>query len=254
MKGIKHLLAASALASASIVLAACNGHDSGEVAHAQNLLATCTGPTNSYIAIDASASGANSDLTGARHRAVRGELERVAACGGRAKVVAFTSSSAGTANLFEDSLTLTGATEKAKARRLPQVANNVTDQIASSYLEALHSLPGGGSDPVAQMRLFSEWAAQVGDGSFRLLVISDGLQTFGVSPEQMLFDPAGSAAHFSTPDLSGTHVSFVGIGETAGGTPPTQVVDALKTFYQELCARSAAQACTVVSEAAGANR
>lgn len=253
MNGTKQPLKAALIGLVGLTtIAACGPNQGGSVADAKQLISTCQGPINSYIPIDGSASGPDAnELSGARKQAVVAELSRVAACDGRAKVVVFSSSSAATATLFEDRLSLSGATEQAKARRLEQVANKAADQIAADYPKAVSTLNGGGSDPVAQMRLASEWAQQIGAGQLRLFEITDGFQTFGATPEQMLTDPKTAAAQFTMPNLTGTDVTFVGIGETSGDAPPTQVVDAVKSFYQELCTRSGAASCLVVTEAAG---
>lgn len=252
MKGIKQALPAAIFTGTLMTLTACGGTQQGNIADAKNLITTCPGQVSSYIAIDGTASGPESDqLTGPRKQAVAAELARVAACDGRVKVVVFSSSSAATTTLFEDHLTLAGATDQAKARKLEKVAAEAADKIAADYPKALTTLSGGGSDPVAQMRLATEWAQQVGAGKFRLFEITDGFQTFGVTADHLLSDPKAAAAQFPAPDLSAADVTFVGIGETSGDAPPTQVVDAVKAFYQELCTRSGAASCTVVTQAAG---
>ncbi|SIM78818.1 hypothetical protein [Mycobacteroides abscessus] len=240
---------------ASILLmpiTACTAATPSKLTDSRALIKSCTGPINSYVAVDGTASGNTVTLDGPRRRAIDGELAEVAACGGRAKVVVFSSSSAATTTLFEGRIPLTGATDQAKARRLDAAVKDVGDQIETAFGTASSSLDAGGSDPVAQMRLFGEWTHQGGDGKFRLLMLTDGFQNIGVGTEQMVADPVAAAAVFPAPDLSGTDITIAGIGEIDGPAPATTVVDALKTFFSTLCQRSGATTCTVVTEIAKA--
>ncbi|WP_255784548.1 hypothetical protein [Mycobacteroides abscessus] len=233
-------------------ITACTAASPSTLTDSKALIERCTGPINSYVAIDGTASGNTITLDGPRRRAIDGELAKVAACGGRAKVVVFSSSSAATTTLFEGRIPLTGATDQAKARRLDIAVKDVGDQIETAFGTATSSLDSGGSDPVAQMRLFSEWTHQGDDGKFRLLELTDGFQNIGVSTEQIVADPAAAAAAFPAPDLSGADVAIAGVGEVAGPAPATTVVDALKAFFSTLCQRSGATTCTVVTEIAKA--
>lgn len=235
-----------------IPITACTSAGPSNLTDSKALIESCTGPTNSYVAVDGTASGNTVTLAGPRRHAIDGELAKVAACGGRAKVVVFSSSSAATTTLFEGRIPLTGATDQAKARRLDAAVTDVGDQIEAAYGNTSSFLDTGGSDPVAQMRLFGEWAHQGGDGKFRLLMLTDGFQNIGVSTDQIVADPVAAAATFPAPDLSGTEVTVAGIGEVDGPAPATTVVDALKTFFSTLCQRSGATACTVVTEIAKA--
>lgn len=245
--------ATAVLASISLLAAtACGSTAAGDVADAKALIEACASPVNSYVAIDGTTSSNVSTLSDGRKKAVAGELSQVAACGGRAKVVVFSSSSAATVTLFEGQIPLVGATGQARARRLGAAVEKVVEQIDSGFAAAVPVLDPGGSDPVAQLRLFSEWSSQVGSGQLRMLELTDGFQNVEVSIEQIVADPAAAAGVFPVPDLSGRQVTVAGIGEVAGPAPATTVVDALKALYMELCQRSGAARCTVVSETAKA--
>lgn len=233
-------------------VAACSSSGPTSLTDSKALVESCAGPINTYIAIDGTASGTTISLDGPRRRAIEGELAKVAACDGRAKVVVFSSSSAATITLFEGRIPLTGATNQAKARRLGSAVKDVANEIETSFTAAIPALDPGGSDPVAQMHLFVEWARQAGSGQFHLLELTDGFQNIGVSTEQIVADPAAAAAGFPAPDLSGFGVTIAGIGEVDGPAPATTVVDALKNFYTVLCQRSGATTCTVVTETAKA--
>lgn len=176
----------------------------GDVGEARQLIDACDAPVNAYVAIDGTASGDITTLEGPRLRAIENELAQVAACGGRAKVVAFSSSSAATTTLFEGGIELTGATNQARARRLGPGVDDVAAQISTSFDNAVPSLEGGGSDPVAQLRLFSEWTVQAGDGDFQFLALTDGFQTVGIKVDQIVADPEAAASSFDVPNLSGS--------------------------------------------------
>lgn len=251
MNRTKQTVLAVALSGVMLMATACAGAPQGSVADTRELINACDGPVNAYIAVDGTASGDITTLEGTRRRAIEGELTQAAACGGRAKVVVFSSSSAATTTLFEGRIELSGATNQARARRLGPAVEAVADQISDSFDNAVPSLEGGGSDPVAQLQLFGEWMGQVGDGDFQFLALTDGFQNAGISVDQIVADPGAAAAAFVLPDLSGADVKFAGIGELANGAPPTEVVDALKSFYDGLCQHTGADTCTVVTEVAG---
>jgi len=244
---------AVALAGISLLTAvACGTAAPTGISDAKALISSCTGPVNTYIAIDGTASGDISALDGPRRRAITNELSQVAACGGRAKAVVFSSSSAATMTLFEGGIALSGATDQSRARRLSGAVDEVVNRISSAFDAAVPSLDHSGSDPVAQMRLFHEWTGQVGVGKPRMLELTDGFQNVGIGTEQIVADPAAAAARFAVPDLTGTEVTVAGVGEMSGSAPSTEVVDALKSFYAALCQHAGAARCAVITEAAGA--
>lgn len=140
----------------------------------------------------------------------------------------------------------------AKARRLPDAVSAVAEQITGVYPEAVKQLDANGSDIVAQLRLAAESASQVGDGQLSVLILTDGLQNSGVAVRQIVQSPESAAETFTVPNLSGSLVTFSGIGQVSGQAPPTEVVDAVKTFYGNLCSRTGADLCDVVTETAGA--
>lgn len=249
------LATALAIGTALTFTAACGpgGGGHGTTAEAKSLITSCAGPVHSYVALDGTASQGVGTLDKDRTRAVHGAVSRVAACGGSVKIVAFSSSSAATTTLYEGGVPVHGATDQARARRLDGAATEVVSDVRDAYEVALPFLDPTGSDPVAQLRLFGEWAQQKGSGDARFLALTDGVQTMGVSPAEIAADPEAAAAKFRAPDLSGLSVTFAGIGEVAGAAPSTDVVDALKAFYTALCERTKAATCTVVSAIAGAS-
>ncbi|MGY0386395.1 hypothetical protein ACWZJV_05430 [Nocardioides sp. WG-D5] len=232
-------------------LAACSS-PSG-IGDAKELIESCgDNPINAYIAFDASGSGRDNGLDAPRVGAMKDSLASVAACGGTAKVVAFTGSSASTVTLFEGRIELRGATNQAKARRLGKAVDAVGEQVTGSYTDAVATLDQDGSDIVAQLRLAAEWASQTDEGQLHVLLLTDGLQNTGVTLAQIVHSPEDAASSFAVPDLSGSEVTFSGIGQVAQDAPATEVVDAVKTFYNTLCTRTGADRCEVVTEAAGA--
>lgn len=251
MRRTQRFLTAVVLSTTVLGTAACTSAPKSSAGQTRTLIEACKGPVNGYVAFDGTSSGDNGPLDGPRLRALKAALTQVAVCGGHAKVVVFSSSSAATTTLFEGRVELKGATNQAKARRLEPAVAEVSEQVSTAYAKAVPSLEGGGSDPVAQLRLFGEWMDQVENGEFQFLAITDGFQTAGVSLKQITVDPERAAASFKATDLSGSTVTFAGIGELADSAPQTTVVDALKDFYEALCQNSGADRCRVISEVSG---
>lgn len=248
---IKQLQVAAFATVVSATLAACGPSGISPTSDAKTLIDGCHGRVNSFVAIDASASGNTGELNGASQKAITDELSRVAACGGQYRVSVFTSSSAATVTLTEGSIPLVGATNQAKAKRLRGAVSQVVAQVANQYRILALGLDPGGSDPVAQLRLFSEWTRQIGNGHSSMLELTDGFQNAGITTADIEANPTAAASRFPLPNLASTEVTFAGIGRVSGPAPTTETVDALKSFYQALCERSAAASCTVVTDKAG---
>ncbi|KXP06892.1 hypothetical protein [Tsukamurella tyrosinosolvens] len=233
---------------------ACSATAPGDVDTAAKLIQACKGPVSSYTAVDGTASGGKTTLDAPRRQALRGQLSRVAACGGSYKVVVFSSSSAASPTLAEGSIPLAGATDVSKARRLGAAVDDVLAQVDTHLARVIPTLDPRGSDIVAQFRLFAEWSRQAGSkGEPRMLLLTDGFQNIGVRTEQIVADPAAAASLFPVPNLPGAAVTVAGVGEVAGPAPATTVVDGLKAFYEHLCSRTGAASCTVVSETSKAS-
>ena len=211
-----------------------------------------------FISDDASGTGRSDNLSHTRLDVIRDVLTQVAVCGGRAKIVAFSSSAAATATIYESELKPAGATENARLRRVPALIDAAMETVNANYASAVESVPPGGTDVFSQLTLGREYIYQLAsfgtDPSLWLVIQSDGIQTVGshladpsLTPEQ------GTAigSNVAVPQLPGVDVLITGIGKTAGDPPSTTYIDALKAAYQAACENTSAASCTIVTDYAG---
>jgi len=245
----RSLLQRVALVSAAATLA---GTACGATSTRGTATATC--PTKSpsgYLADDVSESARSAAVRTERRQATETFLTQIASCGGRAKVVAFTSSAAATRTLLDQDRLTGGATAISRQRRVPKLVKAMMTTVDAQLKQALAGLPGDGTDIVAQLQLAAEYHTQTGgDHPLVVEILSDGLSTVGIDLNQptLTTDRATAAAGGITlPTLSGAKVTFGGIGKMAGPLPPTSFVDALKAFYSEACRRTQAD-CRVVTD------
>lgn len=208
----------------------------------------------SYTAADVSESGRSDVLIPERLEAIEAILVQTAVCGGRAKVVAFTNSAAASFTVFEGDLKPAGATDVARRRRVPKMVEEVMVGVRQGIDTAIATLPGGGTDVIAQLQLAHEYHQQLGlDRLLIVKVLSDGLSTTGdavLNRSDLGMDLANRLAEgVKVPVMGGTtKVIFAGIGRVSGtALPPTSAVDALKAFYLAACGRTEAE-CTVVTD------
>ncbi len=252
------LWASLLIATCAIVVVGCGGGaGAGGVAamlpRMQSLAAECHGPLDAYDGLDASATAREDPtLTATRLEAVGGLAEQVAACGGVLKVVAFSSGAAETAVLGEARFPTSSGTETARLIKADGVADELLAEVEAALPRAFRELDPDGTDVLAQWKLARQFAEQVPDGHLYVQLETDGLNT--VEPVVMntpSFTPAAARSAAETvalPDLSGTTVRIVGIGETSGRRPATKRVDALTTFYGLACRRSGASRCLVTTD------
>lgn len=204
-----------------------------------------------YGALDVSDSARGEAVLAERLASVEEVLTETAICGGRARVVAFTASSAATQTLLDRDLKPDGATRRAQLRRVPKLVDESMAEIRAALPAAAERLPGGGTDVLAQLRLANEFrgAMDAAGRPLRIVVWTDGVASSPPELNSASLD-AGMAESLANAwpaeDLMGSEVTFAGIGRTAGALPPTPYVDALKAYYLRACERAHAS-CTVMS-------
>lgn len=266
MFSLNKITARRALPAAAAVLAVlvvgCDSHSSprGDLGANQELLKSCdpAAPPASLIQIDGTGSSDSEAVVTERMTAVESITRRTAVCSGHLRVVVFSSSSAATAVLFDGALTMDGATENARLKRVPEVVASVVEKVRSGYAPAVQALPQSGSDITAQLRLAAEWKQQLG-GDYRLdlTVLSDGFQNIGVDLGARALSKQEAerlAEQSAVPKLGGATVVVAGLGRVAEGAPPSAVVEGLVSYYTKLCQRTEACSCLAVSDYAKAAR
>lgn len=256
------LTAAILLSAFTVLLSACGLSTTppGELGQDQEILASC--PTDTRLAskvdLDVSGSSRTATLQPERAAVIKDVARQTAICGGRLRVTAFSASSAATAVLYDGELSLTGATDNARLRHVPELTDGVMAAVAQAYGTKVGRLSPGGSDIVAQYRLASEYRQQLGDGyQLRLVLLTDGFQTAGFDVGSSALTKSEATALAGTvdvPSLPDASVIVAGIGKVADQPPSSSVVDGVIAFYDALCARTEAASCLSVTDFASAGR
>lgn len=237
------------------ILTACGvpASSPGDLGELQRIASMCGArPPAAMVQIDESGSSRSGGIRAERLRALESIVRETAVCRGRLRVAVFSSSSAATATLFDGELQPYGATRNARLRRVPKLVNKTMSQIRSSYASAVAALPGGGSDIIAQFGMAREWIGQLGAGyRLQLIIFTDGFDTVGRRLGNAPLSKAKAVAlaqQTPVPDLSGASVTVAGLGRVTGRPPTSAVVEGLVAFYNALCARTRAAACTSVTD------
>lgn len=206
--------------------------------------------TIGYAALDVSGSARGGAVLADHLAMVRQSATHAASCGGRLRVVAFSSSVAATEPLLDSVLALRGATDIARRRKLPKVVDEAMRTIQSNLTTALKALPGGGTDIAAQLTQAAEFWDELGRSHpLEIMIATDGIATAGVDFDSDLSPAAATnlATGPSVPTLKGAQITFAGIGKQAGAPPSTRFVDALKAYWRIVCRRTGAT-CRVVTD------
>jgi hypothetical protein len=131
-------------------------------------------------------------------------------------------------------------------------------QIKKAYGPAVSGLDQSGSDITAQYRLAAEYIQQLGKPyRLNLYVLTDGFQNLRQDLQTRALGKAEATAladQVTMPKLPGASVVVAGLGKVAGSPPPSDMVEGLVTYYNELCKISGASACLSVSDLAVAGR
>ncbi len=208
----------------------------------------------SYVAIDLSDSARDSALVAARLKLVRESLTETAVCSGTARVVAFSNSAAATAVLLDGDLKPKGATDTARRKHAPSLVDQAMVAVNNQLSRATASLPGGGTDVVAQLRLIDEFHHQVGiDRKLIARILTDGITTTGVvlnRPDLTDALATNLASSISLPSMTkSTDIVFAGIGKVSGSDiPPTEFTNAIKQFFTAVCGRLGTDSCVPISD------
>lgn len=245
-------------------LGACGAGTSppGELGQSHQILASCPAGKKlaSDVEIDASGSGRTAELPSERAAVVSDVARRTAICGGHLRVSIFSASSAATVPLYDGELSLSGATDNARLRRVPELVNHVMTTTTQAYATKVNDLTPDGSDIVAEYRLSSEYVQQLGGGYIlRLVLLTDGFQassTFGIGDQPLSADQAAALAQQVTvPTLpKNASVTVAGLGKVVGQPPASDVVDGLVAFYDAICRRTGAGTCLSVTDYTSSGR
>jgi hypothetical protein len=245
----RKILALAVVAAASACLTACGGTGAvGRLGDLERVAGTCPadGPLAAYVAWDVRRTLRRPRVTAARLDSLDRTAERVAACGGQLRVVAFGPTAASTARLFDGELSPRGATRNARLLRVPGIVAGVRQDVERALPAVLAEVSGQGADPVSQLAAAEQFRRQLG-GGFSLHVV---IETSGFGRGV----PAGGsqlAANVAAPDLRGADVVVAGLGKVGRGAPtPTATVEALRSFYGQLCRRTRARSCLAITDLA----
>lgn len=252
---LRRWAAGAGLGVVAASLAACGqGGTTGDLAAGQQVHDACHGkPVAALVAFDVSGSMAAPQLSAERQQMVTDAAERVAVCGGHLRVQVFSTSSARTGTLYDQTLTPSGATETARIRRSMKDAHAAVDTVKRNYSGEPGQLSPDGSDILGTYLLAGEYFGQLGDGygAKVFMVSTDGFATSGVQISGQAMDKAQAtalAAKANVLSLPGVEVTVAGLGKVNDTPPDTAVVAGLTDFYDAVCAKTHAVSCTSVTD------
>jgi hypothetical protein len=247
----KKILAIAAAAAAPVTLAACGSTGAvGRLGELKRVAHSCPGDAHlaAYVAWDVRRTLRAPRITAARLDSVEQTAERVAACGGVLRVVAFGPTAASTARLYDGELRPRGATENARLLRVPHLVDGATADVRSRLPDVLAEVSGQSADPLSQFAAAEQFRRQLGPGYTLHVVIETSGFGRGVPTAANASDLAANPAF---PDLSGADVVVAGLGKVGRGAPtPTPVVERLRAFYTRACERTHAGSCLVITDLA----
>jgi hypothetical protein len=244
----KKILAIGAAAIATSSLSACGGTGAvGRLGELKRVAHTCPAHADlaAYVAWDVRRTLRGPRITAARFESLEKTAERVATCGGKLRVVAFGPTAASTARLYDGELRPRGATENARLLRVPHLVDQTLADVRKELPEVLAEVSGQSADPLSQFTAAEQFRRQLGSG-YSLHVVIETSGNAGA-------DGAAStlADNHAVPDLSGADVIVSGLGKEGGRAPtPTPVVEGLQHFYNQVCERTHAAACLVLTDLA----
>jgi len=249
----KKILAIAAAAMAPASLAGCGSSGAlGHLGELKRVAHSCPAHAQlaAYVAWDVRRTLRGRRITTVRLESLEQTAERVAACGGRIRVVAFGPTAASTARLYDGELLPRGATENARLLRVPHLADQVMEHVRKQLPDVLAEVSGLGADPLNQFAAAEQFRRQVGTGYALHVVIA----TSGFGRDVPTSENAAAsdlAANTTVPDLTGAEVVVAGLGKVGRRAPtPTPVVEALRVFYGQVCERTNADSCLVITDLA----
>jgi hypothetical protein len=204
------------------------------------------------VEIDGSGSSSGDAIATERLAITADVVRRTAICGGHLLVRTFSASSGATVTIYDGDLSLPGATDNARLRRVDALVEKVMVEITAKYGDAIAALPDGGSDITSVYRLAGEYAAQLGDGyQLHLYVLTDGLNNIGTDLTSRVLTPEQAtdlASTVSVPALPGSSITVAGLGRINGDPAPSALVEGLVAFYNALCTKTGAKTCVSVTD------
>ncbi|WP_133977331.1 hypothetical protein [Kribbella voronezhensis] len=204
------------------------------------------------IDLDVSGSGRTPELDGPRLNIIKEQARTTAICGGHLLVTVFSATSAATVALYDDELTLPGATDNARLRRVSKLIDDISEKVTAAYPPAIKKVSPAHSDITAQFRLAAEYRTQLGsDYRLRLVILTDGLQTVGrrVTTPIEIAQARAVGMTVNVPRLPDATVTVAGVGKVAAGSAPSSgMTNALIGFWDGVCRRSQAAQCTIVTD------
>ena len=243
------ILAIAAAAIAPPGLTACGTAGAvTQLGELKRVAGTCANHAHvaAYVAWDARRALRGRRIAAARLESLEKTAEKVAACGGALRVVAFGPTAASTARLYDGELRPRGATENARLLRVPHLVTQVREHVEQALPSALAELSGRGADPLSQFTAAEQFRRQLGPGYALHVVIETSGFVRG-------FDAASAdlTTNEAVPDLRGADVVVAGIGKAGrAGPTPSSVVEALRRFYGRICERTHANSCLVITDLA----
>jgi hypothetical protein len=251
---VKSILVSSILLLIFVLTGCTSIQGKGSIANDQATLASC--PKSVHIAadveIDGSGSSAGSTIETGRLAIAADVVRRTAICGGHLIVRAFSASSGATVTIYEGDVSLPGATDNARLRRVDGLVEKVMVEVTAKYGDAIAALPGGGSDITSVYRLAGEYAAQLGTGhKLHLYVLTDGLNNIGTDLTSQTLSPKQAtdlAGAVNVPALPGSSITVAGLGRINGDPAPSALVEGLVAFYNALCVKTGAETCVSVTD------
>jgi len=243
------ILALAAAAIAPAGLAACGTAGAvTELGELKSVAATCPGHSHvaAYVAWDARRTLRGRQIAAARLDSLEKTAEKVAACGGSLRVVAFGPTASSTARLYDGELQPRGATENARLLRVPHLVGQVREHVEQALPGAFAELSGRGADPLSQFSAAEQFRRQLAPGYALHVVIETSGLVHGSDPST-----AELTTNEAVPDLRGADVVVAGIGKVGRTAPtPSRVVEALRRFYRGICERAHADSCLVITDLA----
>lgn len=226
----------------------------GVLGRLKPLAKQCTSPMDGYVALDISSSAkGDDDLIKSRVGELHAVADRVAACGGTFKAVAFSSSVANGVELGSQTFPSDFGTENARLIRADKTEKKLFETVNANLDGALSEPRRGGTDVVNQLELAHEFTQSTGADRIVVTLLTDGLDTAG-SPQTLedSFDEGAAktlASATTPPKFTNAELNIVGVGRTAGAdTKPLSAehIVALKSFYAAVCDKTGAN-CTVTT-------
>jgi hypothetical protein len=252
----KKIIAIAAVATATVGLAACGGTGAVvQLGELERVARTCPAHDQvaAYVAWDVRRELRGPRIAAARLASLEKTAQKVAACGGELRVVAFGATAGSTARLFDAELRPRGATENARLLRVPGLVDRVTQHVEKALPGVLAEISGQGADPVSQLAAAEQFGRQLGTGyALHVVIETSGLiRGFSTTRETAQASAPHLTSNAAVPDLSGADVVVAGIGKIGRGAPvPSAVVEALRTFYGGICRRTHAESCLAITDLA----